>query len=105
MCRGAAATWRSVPQTAVSKCSNMRLRNCGYSTAKSDRHRTSFNARNREKERAARLPEPLGLNNAARQDALAVANDLFGFQLRDVAGAHLEPAGHHLVGIWPELRR
>jgi hypothetical protein len=38
--------------------------------AKSDRHRTSFNARNRredeEKERAARLPEPPGLNDAAR---------------------------------------
>jgi hypothetical protein len=32
--------------------------------AKSDRHRTSFNARNREKERAAPLPEPPGLNDA-----------------------------------------
>src|SRR5262245_36082223 len=72
---------------------------------KSDRHHTPFNARNREKEPAARLAEPPGLNDAARQDALAVADDLFGFQLRDVAGAHLEPAGHHLVGMLPELRR
>src|SRR5262245_60751829 len=48
--------------------------------------------------RAARLKR-------RRQDALAVADDLFGFQLRDVAGAHLEPAGHHLVGMLPELRR
>jgi len=50
------------------------------------------------------LLEP-GLDDAARQDALAVADDLFGFQLRNVAGAHLEPAGHHLVGMLPELRR
>ena len=42
-----------------------------------------------EKERAAQLPEPSGLDDAARQDALAVADDLFGFQLRDVTGAHL----------------
>jgi len=54
-----------------------------------------------EKERAAQLPEPSGLDDAARQDALAVADDLFGFELRDVAGAHLEPAGHHLVGMLP----
>jgi hypothetical protein len=55
--------------------------------------------------RTAQLPEPPGLNDAARQDTLGVADDLFGFQLRDVAGAHLEPAGHHLVGMLPELRR
>src|SRR5689334_8292712 len=50
----------------------------------------------------ARAP---GLSDAARQHALAVADDLVRFQLRDVAGAHLEPAGHHLVGMLPELRR
>jgi len=62
---------------------------------------TANRCEDEEKERAAQLPEPSGLDDAARQDALAVADDLFGFELRDVAGAHLEPAGHHLVGMLP----